>query len=51
MELFVTGDDVWSSFLVLHASGPARAFRSEFDPIGVVNEAVEDGGGIAGTKS
>jgi hypothetical protein len=40
---FVTGDDVWSSLVVLLASGPAHAFAGEFDTVGVVNETVEDG--------
>ena len=42
----VTGDDVWSSLLVLFASGPAHAFAGEFDAVGVVNETIEDGVGI-----
>ena len=42
----VTGDDVWSSLLVLFTSGPTHAFAGEFDAVGVVNEAVEDGVGV-----
>ena len=44
----VTGDDVWSSLLVLFASGPSHAFAGEFDPVGIVNETVQDGVGVCG---
>ena len=40
----VIDDDVWSSLLVLLSSGPAHAFAGEFDSMGVMNEAVQDGG-------
>src|ERR1039458_10019734 len=45
-RLCVTGDDVWSSLLVLFASGPAHAFVGEFDAVGVVNETIQDGVGM-----
>ena len=32
---------------ILLCSGPAHAFAGEFDPMGVVNEAVQDGIGIS----
>ena len=44
----VTGDDVWSSLLVLFSFGPAQAFAGQFDAMGVVNEAVEDRVGVGG---
>ena len=37
---------VWSSFLGLLWPGPAHAVAGQFDPVGIVNEAVEDGVGI-----
>lgn len=42
----VTGDDVWSSLLVLFTSGPTHTFAGEFDAVGVVNETVQDGVGV-----
>ena len=36
---------VGSSLFGLPVSGPARAFAGELDPMGVVNESVEDGVG------
>jgi hypothetical protein len=45
-DLFsVTGDDFWSSLLVLFALGPAHAFANEFDPMAVMDEATQDGVG------
>ena len=38
----VTGNDAWSSLLVLLSSGPAHAFAGKFDAMGVMNEAVQD---------
>jgi hypothetical protein len=34
--------------LGLFASGPTHAFAGQFDPMGVVNEAVHDGVGVSG---
>src|SRR6266540_509988 len=39
-------DAVWSSFLILFAAGPAHAFAGEFDSVGVMDQAIEDGVGI-----
>ena len=44
----VTGDDFWSSLLVLFALGPAHAFANEFDPMAITDEAIQDGVGIRG---
>jgi len=44
----VTGDGFWSRGLRLFASGPTHAFAGQFDPMGVVNEAVHDGVGVSG---
>ena len=44
----LTGDDVWSSLLVLLSSGAAQAFAGQFDAVGVVNEPVQDGVGVGG---
>ena len=37
---------VGSSLFGLPVSGPAQAFAGELDPMGVVNQAVEDGVGV-----
>ena len=42
----VTGDDVWSSLLVLPTSGPSHAFAGEFDSMSIMNEAVQDSVGV-----
>ena len=44
----VTGDGGWSTFPRLLCSGPAHAFASEFDAVGVVDETVEDRVGVCG---
>ncbi len=44
----LTGDDVWSSLLVLFSLGPAQAFAGQLDAMGVVNEAVQDRIGVGG---
>ncbi len=45
---FVTGSDDWSSLLVLFTAGPPHAFARKLDPMGVVNEAVQDRIGVGG---
>jgi len=44
---FVTGSDVWSSFLAQFAAGPAQTFADKLDAVGVVDEAVHDGVSIS----
>jgi len=34
--------------LVLFAAGPPHAFAGKFDPVGVMNEAVQDRIGVGG---
>src|ERR1700749_3865824 len=41
-------DGPWSSRFGLFASRSAQALSSEFDAMGVVNEAVENGVGVSG---
>ena len=48
--IFVTGDDVWSSLVVLFASGPAHAFAGEFDAVQDEISAVVEACGDATLK-
>ena len=44
-------DGPWSSRFGLFAPRSAQALSSEFDAMGVVNEAVEDGVGVSGSPN
>jgi hypothetical protein len=44
----VTGSDGWSSLSVLFTAGSPHAFAGKFDPVGVMNEAVQDRIGVGG---
>ncbi len=44
----LTHEDVWSSRLGLFSARVAQTFAGEFDPMGVVDETIQDGVGIGG---
>jgi hypothetical protein len=44
----VTGNGVWSSLLVLFTAGSPHAFAGKFDPVGVMNESIQDRIGVGG---